>query len=150
MFSGRFVAASLLSVASTSPSWREISRFVDSNFHTITSAASHDPALGHATAVTNPDMMVHWIDQLINVLGAVRDGIADEDTRYDTESPLADIFVNAWEQKLNPKELYNLATDPKEQTNLLTDPQYQDVLTFLLNQATQAAGDNGSSRQLQN
>ncbi len=94
------VAASLLSVASTSPSWREISRFVDSNFQQITSPASHDPALGHATAVTNPDMMVHWIDQLIGVLGLVRDGIADEETRYDTDSALADIFVNAWEQKL--------------------------------------------------
>ncbi len=94
------VAASLLSVASVSPSWREISRFVDSNFNQITSPASQDPALGHATAVTNPDMMVHWIDQLIDVLGMVRDGIADENTRYDTDSPLADIFVNAWEQKL--------------------------------------------------
>lgn len=94
------VAASLLSVASTSPSWREISRFVDSNFHAITEPASHDPALGHATAVTNPDMMVHWIDQMIEMLGLVRDGIADEETRYNTDSPLADIFVNAWEQKL--------------------------------------------------
>ncbi len=94
------VAASLLSVASSSPSWREISRFVDSNFQEIVSPASHDPALGHATAVTNPDMMVHWIDQLMGVLQQVRDGIADEETRYDTDSALADIFVNAWEQKL--------------------------------------------------
>ncbi len=94
------VSASLLSVASASPSWREISRFVDSNFQSITEPASQDPALGHATAVTNPDMMVHWIDQMINMLSLVRDGIADEETRYDTDSPLADIFVNAWEQKL--------------------------------------------------
>lgn len=94
------VAASLLSVASASPSWREISRFVDSNFQDITRPASQDPALGHATAVTNPDMMVHWIDQFIGVLSLVRDGIANEDTRYDTDSALADIFVNAWEQKL--------------------------------------------------
>lgn len=94
------VAASLLSVASASPSWREISRFVDSNFQDITRPASQDPALGHATAVTNPDMMVHWIDQFIGVLSMVRDGIADEETRYNTDSPLADIFVNAWEQKL--------------------------------------------------
>lgn len=94
------VAASLLSVASASPSWPEISRFVDSNFQDITRPASQDPALGHATAVTNPDMMVHWIDQFIGVLSMVRDGIANEETRYNTDSPLADIFVNAWEQKL--------------------------------------------------
>lgn len=94
------VAASLLSVASTSPSWPEISRFVGSNFQALTEPASQDPALGHATAVTNPDMMAHWIDQMINTLTLVRDGIADEETRYDTDSPLADIFVNAWEQRL--------------------------------------------------
>lgn len=94
------VAASLLSVASASPSWREISGFVGSNFQAMTAPASQDPALGHATAVTNPDMMVHWIDQLIGVLSLVRDGIADEEARYDTDSALADIFVNAWEQRL--------------------------------------------------
>ncbi len=94
------VAASLLSVASASPSWREISSFVGSNFQTMTQPASQDPALGHATAVTNPEMMVHWIDQLVGVLSLVRDSIADEENRYNTDSALADIFVNAWEQKL--------------------------------------------------
>lgn len=94
------VAASLLAVASSSPSWPEISQFVGSHFQAITAPASQDPALGHATAVTNPDMIVHWIDQMISVLGLVRDGIADEETRYNTDSALADIFVNAWEQRL--------------------------------------------------
>jgi prephenate dehydrogenase len=93
-------AACLLTVASTSPSWREISRFVDTNFQSVTEPASIDPALGHAMAVTNPDMMVHWMDELIKVLTSVRNGIADEEKRYDTDSPLADVFVNAWEQKL--------------------------------------------------
>jgi prephenate dehydrogenase len=94
------VSAALLSVASTSPSWREISRFVGSDFQTMTKMASQDPALSHATAVTNPDMMAHWIDQLISVLRAMRQGITNEETRYDPNSPLADAFVNAWEQRL--------------------------------------------------
>jgi hypothetical protein len=94
------VSAALLSVASTSPSWREISRFVGSDFQAMTQMASQDPALSHATAVTNPDMMAHWIDQLISVLRAMRQGITNEETRYDTNSPLADAFVNAWEQRL--------------------------------------------------
>lgn len=55
----------------------------------------------------------------------------------------------AWEQKLNPMELYNLATDPLEQKNLLNNPEHQDVVTFLLQQAKQSIGDKGSSRQLQ-
>lgn len=93
-------AACLLTVASTSPSWREISRFVDTNFQSVTEPASIDPALGHAMAVTNPEMMVHWIDELIGVLTRVRNGIADENTRYNTDSPLAEVFINAWEQRL--------------------------------------------------
>ena len=55
----------------------------------------------------------------------------------------------AWEQKFNPKELYNLATDPMEQNNLLDNDEYKDVLSFLLDQAKQAMGDKGSTRQLQ-
>ena len=30
----------------------------------------------------------------------MRNGIADEESRFNTDSPLADIFVNAWEQRL--------------------------------------------------
>ncbi|OUV12250.1 MAG: hypothetical protein CBC46_08985 [Verrucomicrobiaceae bacterium TMED86] len=55
----------------------------------------------------------------------------------------------AWEQKLQPKELYNLASDPMEKENLLKDPKHQKALTFLLDQAKKAMGDQGSSRQLQ-
>lgn len=94
------VAAALLSVASASPAWREISRFVGSDFQAITQMAAQDPSLSHATAVTNPDMMVHWIDQLVEALQVMRRGITDEETRYDSNSPLADVFVNAWEQRL--------------------------------------------------
>ncbi|MGC6465994.1 MAG: sulfatase family protein [Akkermansiaceae bacterium] len=55
----------------------------------------------------------------------------------------------AWEQKFNPRELYNLATDPMEKDNLLQSEEHKDVLDFLLKQAGQAMGDNGSTRQLQ-
>ncbi len=137
------VAASLLSVASTSPSWREISRFADSTFHTITSAASNDPALGHATAITNPDMMVHWIDQMINVLGAVRDGIADEETRYDTESPLADIFVNAWEQKLRLEH----GIEPEGQTANPLPTAGEATATLLLGRIGQRLMERTRERQ---
>jgi prephenate dehydrogenase len=94
------VSAAMLSVASSSPSWREISRFIGSEFQAITVPSRQDPALAHATAVTNPDMMVHWLDQLIYTLQSARNGIADEETRFETNTPLADMFVNAWEQRI--------------------------------------------------
>ena len=94
------LGASLISAASESPAWGEISRFIGTDFHAITQPVLQDPAVTHATAVTNPDMMVHWLDQVINRLQAVKAGIQDEETRYDTDGPLADLFVNAWEQRL--------------------------------------------------
>ena len=94
------VAAAMLSVASASPSWREISRFVGSDFQAVTEPASQDPATSHATAVTNPDMTIHWIDQLITALNVIKEGVANEETRYDSDSPMVDIFVNAWEQRV--------------------------------------------------
>ena len=55
----------------------------------------------------------------------------------------------AFHQKLNPKELYNLDDDQMEATNLLANPRYQTVVDFLLEQALLAAGDDGSTRQLE-
>lgn len=55
----------------------------------------------------------------------------------------------AFDQELNPKELYKLDDDPMEATNLLNHPPYQAVVEFLLKQARLAAGDGGSTRHLQ-
>ena len=53
----------------------------------------------------------------------------------------------AWEGKLQPTELYNLANDPKESTNLLNQDDVKPVLEYLLKVAEEAAGDDGSSRE---
>ncbi len=52
----------------------------------------------------------------------------------------------AWNGTLNPKELYNLADDREEVRNVIDHPEYVAVVTFLLEQAKSAAGDNGSTR----
>lgn len=52
----------------------------------------------------------------------------------------------AWNGTLNPKELYNLADDREEARNVIDHPEYEAVVTFLLEQAKSAAGDNGSTR----
>ena len=46
---------------------------------------------------------------------------------------------------LNPKER-NLADDQEEARNVIDHPEYEAVVTFLLEQAKSAAGDNGSTR----
>ena len=55
----------------------------------------------------------------------------------------------AFDQELNPKELYKIDDDPMEATNLLNHPPCQTVIDFLLKQASLAAGDDGSTRHLQ-
>ena len=54
----------------------------------------------------------------------------------------------AFKQQINPKELYELQSDQKESNNLLDD-KHQPVIDFLIEQARVAAGDNGSTRQLE-
>jgi arylsulfatase A-like enzyme len=55
----------------------------------------------------------------------------------------------AYEQQYNPQEMYNLKTDQMEQQNLLENPEFKAVRNFFIEQARLAAGDNGSTRQLQ-
>ena len=124
------VSAAMLSVASSSPAWREISRFVGSDFQAMTDVATQDPALSHATAVTNPDMTAHWIDQLIGVLQDMRRGITDEETRYDSNSPLADKFVNAWEQRLRLDNGIE-PSGPAEQSNPLPTASESMMTMFM-------------------
>jgi len=55
----------------------------------------------------------------------------------------------AYDQVLNPKALYNVAIDQMEANNLINNPQYAPIVGFLLEQARLAAGDEGSTRQLE-
>ena len=55
----------------------------------------------------------------------------------------------AYDQELIPKELYNVADDQMEATSLINNPEYAPIVDFLLEQARLAAGDDGSTRQLE-
>ncbi|MDA1279768.1 MAG: prephenate dehydrogenase/arogenate dehydrogenase family protein [Chloroflexi bacterium] len=93
------VAAAVMNAVSTSPSWSEISRFVGRDFDQLTSSAASDPASSHSAAATNSDMLIHWIDQLIERFQLVRAGLADEQERFASNGAVADSFVQAWEQR---------------------------------------------------
>lgn len=93
------VSAAVMNAVSTSPSWSEISRFVGSDFDHITTPASTDPASSQSAAATNADMLAHWIDQLIERFQVIRAGLLDDEARFASDGPLADSFVQAWEQR---------------------------------------------------
>lgn len=93
------VAAAVMNAVSTSPSWAEISRFVGSEFDSVTAPASSDPASLQSAVATNSDMLIHWIDELINRFQALRNGLLDDDERFSPDGAIADSFVQAWEQR---------------------------------------------------
>ncbi len=93
------VAAAVMNAVSTSPSWSEISRFVGSDFDSVTQAATYDPATSQSASATNADMLAHWIDQLIERFQAIRDALLDDEERFAPDGVLADSFVQAWEQR---------------------------------------------------
>ncbi|MCZ6539144.1 MAG: prephenate dehydrogenase [Chloroflexi bacterium] len=93
------VATAVMNAVSTSPSWSEISRFVGREFDQVTMPASADPASSQSAAATNPDMLVHWIDQLIERFQELREGLMDEDERFAPDGVLAESFIQAWEQR---------------------------------------------------
>jgi prephenate dehydrogenase len=93
------VAAAVMNAVSGSPSWAEISRFVGNDFDQVTSPASTDPASSQSAAATNSDMLVHWIDQLIERFQDLRRGLEDEEDRFSPDGAVADLFVQAWEQR---------------------------------------------------
>ena len=93
------IATVVMNAVSSSPSWSEISRFVGADFDKVTTPASADPSSSQSAAATNADMLVHWIDQLVERLQSLREGLADEEERFSTDGVLADSFVQAWEQR---------------------------------------------------
>ena len=93
------VSAAVMNAVSTSPSWAEISRFVGGDFDNITSPASGDPASSQSAAATNADMLVYWIDQLIERFQVIKAGLEDDEARFASDGPLAESFIQAWEQR---------------------------------------------------
>ena len=94
------VAAAALNAASASPSWHEISKFVGRDFVNMSQPMSNDPAWVNGMAVTNRDMLTHWIDQITFELAKMKKSLEDDDSLSDPEGPLANLLVNAWENRL--------------------------------------------------
>ena len=95
-----FVAAAALNAASDSPSWHEISKFVGKDFVSISQPMANDPAWVNGMASTNRDMLIHWIDQISLQLATIRRTLENDEEVSDPEGPLADLLVNAWENRL--------------------------------------------------
>ena len=95
-----FVAAAALNAAADSPSWHEISKFVGKDFVSMSQPMANDPAWINGMASTNRDMLIYWIDQINLKLSNIKRMLESEEDVGDPEGELADILVNAWENRL--------------------------------------------------
>ena len=95
-----FVAAAALNAAAESPSWHEISKFVGKDFVSMSQPMANDPAWVNGMASTNRDMLIYWIEQVNSKLSDIKRLLESEEDVGDPDGPLADMLVNAWENRL--------------------------------------------------
>ena len=83
----------LVNATSSSPAWRETSRFAGEEYGQLAKLAALDPADSAAACLANRDALLHWIDQAISVLYSYR-----KDIDSGSEN-LAVSFIRAWEER---------------------------------------------------
>ena len=73
------LSAALLSVATESPSWREMRRLAGGAFENATRFVSADPATYRDACLVNSENIVRWIDACSDKMGELKETILDED-----------------------------------------------------------------------
>ncbi len=87
------LAASLISMASSSPSWREVSRLAGPEFQQLSRLAAADPADSSSSCIHNAEALTYWLDKMIAELSSFREKVSEGGDE------LTDSFVHAWEQR---------------------------------------------------
>ena len=87
--------------AARSPSWDEISRFAGEDFKSVSRCAGINPDVNFGSLVGNRDMVVSWIDRVIQELDGFRTMLAEHDDQEDGgEPPLSATLNDAWDARL--------------------------------------------------
>jgi prephenate dehydrogenase len=85
------LSAAFVTAMADSEGWREMHRASSAEFAVLARLASEDPVESEAAVRSNPEGVVHWIDQVIAELQAYRSGIASDGTEF------LDKLIQAWE-----------------------------------------------------
>ena len=87
------LSSAFVTTAAGSESWREMHRLAAATFAEYSRLASEDPIDNEASCYSDPDALVHWIDQYIAELYAYRNKILNAD------DDLVERFIKAWESR---------------------------------------------------
>ena len=61
---------------------------------------ANDPAWVNGMASTNRDMLIYWLDQINLKIAGIRRVLENDEEVDNPDGPLADMLVNAWENRL--------------------------------------------------
>ena len=87
------LSSAFVTATSGSDGWRDMHRLAGSEFADLSELASNDPRDNEAASLSNPDALVHWIDQMITELYAYRNQLNERSDELFTS------FVKAWEAR---------------------------------------------------
>lgn len=90
------LSAAYVTATAGDDSWRDIHRLAAAEFADFSRFVSNDPQDNESTCLANPEVLVHWIDQIIAELYVFRNHIRDSDQIGDD---LLEKFIKAWEAR---------------------------------------------------
>lgn len=90
------LSAALMKCVSRSPSWPDIAKVAAPTYKSFTSLASTNPEMNRDMCATNPEGIIHWIDEFVRELQQVRELLASDD---DSLKPLDTLFTSAQEER---------------------------------------------------
>ena len=96
------LSSALVTSASKSPAWREISRLASTGFRDASRLASGDPIMNLDICLTNRDGLLYWIDEAVKELLEYRKRISaatQEEGSKEAADQLAEAFANAWQAR---------------------------------------------------
>ena len=85
------LSAAYVTTTSNSESWREMHRLAGPEFGDLSRLVANDPQDNETACLSNPDALVHWLDQMITELYSYRNQIKER------SDDLLDNLIRGWE-----------------------------------------------------
>ncbi|MBA7609057.1 Cyclohexadienyl dehydrogenase [subsurface metagenome] len=95
------ISVALIAATTKSPSWPEMARLAASGFRDLTRLASGDPRMSRDICLTNRDPILHWIDDYIEEMRALRCLVSEGGVKGDggESEKLEEAFIRAREER---------------------------------------------------
>ena len=95
------ISVALIAATTKSPSWPEMAGLAASGFRDLTRLASGDPRMSRDICLTNRDPILHWIDDYIEEMRALRCLVSEGGVKGDggESEKLEEAFIRAREER---------------------------------------------------